>query len=819
MAISNLTAGVYIVKPESQKLFKDTAAGSYTSVFTKNREDEWQLALTQASQESKSAQASYEAQLEAYTKRLKDIDDSIEKIQTKRVDAATHIAEQRLKRDKAESDFAIKKAETMSLSGAAGSSGWSTSNGGSGSGSGRSSGKVDANYAYWKGREDPNTSKAELKALAAAAISQADDTSGGRFAMKAIKADQESIDSGASVPAERAKEAATGVASDEEARKNLKIAPGAAIPDQAAYDAEIKRLADLHAIPQASGPSVGSTGTVGSWDKQSRRDSWKNPSEQVLKYPSLVEYTGQTSAQLDTESEKELAAIDAELARLQGLSGTVPVPQLDAARGDLITRARELMHGRFGSTLLTERSPFMQRNALDTLVHSDPAFLEQLLKKYREGGGGTGGNDAGAIDIIESGKFGDRERSRMVRGLSDGVEAMHQDSSSKSEAPSLDDILVGRSTTKDSELIRNLQGIPTAPGVSQSGAFGDKKQLYPLPFALSVDGHPLSDSSYNGNIGSKQDGDINVLGESVPARRSLGDILLNGYRSYPEITPSQKDEAIAQFEEKARGTQARVFPSSEGRDQPRSVNGTSFGPAINTPYNPSGWSPGLQHESLGVDPDLAALGINAPWRGRTELSPNVILPRNYPPDNMVERTTAHPYIAPSADISLGEKQFGSDQSAVQTSTPLSVKETRFGQYEPVASKQLITTSPASEKANALVSAVGKKGDYDVASKALGAPVLKNPPKEKSKSTYLVNRLEEAYILAGKPSQLDRKTKSGAGKVAKDIYSGNLSKNLPFSRTWDEITITFAGDDAAMKSAHEAALALDILATKSKEAKE
>ena len=79
----------------------------------------------------------------------------------------------------------------------------------------------------------------------------------------------------------------------------------------------------------------------------------------------------------------------------------------------------------------------------------------------------------------------------------------------------------------------------------------------------------------------------------------------------------------------------------------------------------------------------------------------------------------------------------------------------------------------------------------------------------TKEGYLINRLEGAYLLAKKADKLSRLSASGPGKVAYDLYRANKSKGIPFSRTYEEITLTFAGDGPAMEKAHETALALDI----------
>ena len=117
-----------------------------------------------------------------------------------------------------------------------------------------------------------------------------------------------------------------------------------------------------------------------------------------------------------------------------------------------------------------------------------------------------------------------------------------------------------------------------------------------------------------------------------------------------------------------------------------------------------------------------------------------------------------------------------------------------------------------ESAGRFATSVKKAEDVRIATKAgIGGEVMGvkqgGPP---SKVTYLQNRIETALELKAKPDKLSRLTASGAGKVANDLYRANASKGIPFQRTWEEITMTFNGNEDAMKKAHEIAIALDMI---------
>lgn len=117
-----------------------------------------------------------------------------------------------------------------------------------------------------------------------------------------------------------------------------------------------------------------------------------------------------------------------------------------------------------------------------------------------------------------------------------------------------------------------------------------------------------------------------------------------------------------------------------------------------------------------------------------------------------------------------------------------------------------------EAADRFATSVEKADAARVASKSSLTPEILGVKKggPPSKVTYLQNRIETALDLKTKPSKLERLTASGSGKVARDLYRANAAKGIPFQRTWEEITMTFNGNEDAMKKAHEIALALDMM---------
>lgn len=99
--------------------------------------------------------------------------------------------------------------------------------------------------------------------------------------------------------------------------------------------------------------------------------------------------------------------------------------------------------------------------------------------------------------------------------------------------------------------------------------------------------------------------------------------------------------------------------------------------------------------------------------------------------------------------------------------------------------------------------------------------IPNPKKDTgpSKITYYTNRIAEGTTLAAQPDKLARLAASGPGKVARDMFQANSKMGVSFEKTYEELTLTFAGQPEQMKTAHNVALALDIASRNAKTPKE
>lgn len=85
MAISQVGKGVFLVKPDKFKRYQDTAAGKYTSIFTKSRMDQWELSLKEAERQAGVKEFEYKARMELYRDRLRQQERELADLQKLRI--------------------------------------------------------------------------------------------------------------------------------------------------------------------------------------------------------------------------------------------------------------------------------------------------------------------------------------------------------------------------------------------------------------------------------------------------------------------------------------------------------------------------------------------------------------------------------------------------------------------------------------------------------------------------------------------------------------------------------------------------------------
>lgn len=130
---------------------------------------------------------------------------------------------------------------------------------------------------------------------------------------------------------------------------------------------------------------------------------------------------------------------------------------------------------------------------------------------------------------------------------------------------------------------------------------------------------------------------------------------------------------------------------------------------------------------------------------------------------------------------------------------------------PAAASVSPAAAAAKAGAKALAPGIVESGIVDLAKRheADLAPPVRIPPKAPSPLTYYKDRIDESTQLAGKKDKLARLTASGAGKVAADMYRANMAAGQPFQKTYEELTLAYAGDPDGMRTVHNVAIALDM----------
>jgi hypothetical protein len=179
MAISQVAKGVYIISPNQVKKYRDSAAGEYTSVFTKERANQWEMSQKQALLELELGSKQYAEEMKTYRDRLdaldarrKELEGLKVRVAEGRLDAkdAAQISAMREagSRQKTAADFEAKKAEVITMT--PGSTTTTTSTGGGRAGKGPTLGSVSTDAeaeleaALAESAGDPATAAAAVKA-------------------------------------------------------------------------------------------------------------------------------------------------------------------------------------------------------------------------------------------------------------------------------------------------------------------------------------------------------------------------------------------------------------------------------------------------------------------------------------------------------------------------------------------------------------------------------------------------------------------------------------------------------------------------------
>jgi len=764
MPVSEISKGVFIIAPRELPKYKDTAAGGYTSVFTKQRADQWEMAQKQALLNIELGTKRYAEEMKGYRDRLDALDARKKELESLKIrvadgrldaaDAAKISAlREETSRQRTAADFAAKKAAVGATSGG----GTSTTTGGGGRASDPSSisSKNDTELGMAKAEAPPSSPSA----FAGAVRSRLDDgrLSGGTAAESdAVKYNAVNE----MVEVELARQLASDpTKSYDEARADAisLVEPQLGTTDRDFFDAYERVEGKIDAADAGGGTPRVTTST--------RKVEFYKKYPNLGDVPAVVPVTAPTPTS-DTELQ---AAIDQRIKDLDTLQSGLARPSLGGT--DFITDSRDIMRGRFGGfSGAPEALPFQQRNAAAELVSNQAYGLSQI-EAYRDFLAQQRAEAATAGRLRESMAEGPATTSvEALRGapLLQAEQAAAQLELTRaagadllqSRRPSMFDGLVAPSTPQIPE--RAALDIPRKPALTEPPAVSS------VPIVSSPPVTPLTPPP--------------PVPEVIPVPQA--DIR-------PEAAALMTAAEIAEFK-------ARLQASADAAQMRRELaavdmGGSEINPAFRTPLAPP-----------PAPPRPALSTMSAPQQVAAPFDPQFAVPRTPapppPPLGVKEEgplVVASPAMAPStrdaaprgpADVSAAVRPAG----PLAGKLPYQIK----GETERFAR----STEMADDVRQATKSGLGTVGSQFGIKKG-GPPTAVG---------YFQNRAEVALELVDKRSKLDRLAFSGPGRLAKDIYMTNSADGKPFETTWQEIQLAFAGDTSKREVAHEVALALDMI---------
>jgi hypothetical protein len=857
MAISQVSKGVYVISPNQVKKYKDSAAGEYTSVFTKERAEQWQMAQKQALLELELGTKQFAEEMKTYRDRLDALDarrKELESLKVRvaegRLDAADASAIAAMReagdRQKTAADFAAKKAAVAPVT-----TGTTTTGGGGRRGAGPDKISADA-------QKEIDLSKAQVDPANAVGLVGNVETkiSGGRI--------------GAGKPEEADAARYRVVNESIDANTAALMSANPSMPYEDARDiAQSQVLGNLRSGGQSAAASAferidaAVETDIGTPAVTERKVEYYRkypglgplPEAPVVAAPSVAGAEGITGPEGLIAG--GIAAIEAERAKLA---------RPTMAGFDYITRAREVAAGRFGPTPAS--SAFGQRNALDALLRADPSMRTAIMESFSRASaaapqgvtgptatGATGATAAMApaapapapttergwesVGVLKP-NTGDAAADAAAYQAAKDAWSASQAQAAAGPAftmPPAEEIAIAPGQSAESLLAEAVDVGASArtPGLTPGGQSA-LQRLADTKFAEAE--RRMAEESRIGAEIAAAERPFQIPfeergGETVPFFRKPGGLA---------------DQRAMEEYARSRGTAVpAAAPPSPAPVTPQApVQSAAATTAITAPAVPE------------IRPEAAVLmtdaeredfkrrlqeaadqrALMAEIRGPSEAFRSATFERMTPPSELP--APVRPQMTPPAGVvgSLGDIRVPSGAVAPSTIS--------IGRYTPGPGPAPVTmVGPSTADAAPRSAAAAPEGFFDRPSRPLTANMAAKTairegeesaeatdaakrtmadikasgtveafrgPKTgpgQTKEGYLLNRLEGAYALAKKADKLSRISASGPGKVAYDLYVANRAKGIPFSRTYEEITMTFSGDMSAMEKAHETALALDI----------
>ncbi len=722
MPISQVSRGVYVVSPAQVPKYKDTAAGEYTSVFTKERAKQWELAQKQALMNIEVGAKRYEQEMLAYRSKLKALDDQLLANQRDASDVRAgvltaedraRIAAARAVQDEQKERARREELQARTSTFTKGGTSTSTSTGTGGGGGTRAP-------------SAPKVSDTDRQEIGGAIRESGGDP------MLAVEGVESRRTGGTLVGGSGALSDAQNVTLIESLVDSRVADSGV---DRATAKADILTELDdggkgyivdsvIRAEAPAATPTAGAGGGTRTTTSTRAGQGFYKPYAGLGELPELTpaEQDAIVKSMSPADRTPELEFLALQRAALEKQRAALGAPT--APGFDFITDARDIAAGRFGPT---QSSPaYRQRLATQGLLAAPEDVRAELLRQYRA-----------SLPVAPT-------------------------------AP--------------------VSAVPVPPAAAPPAA------------AAPTAAPPAAAPARFGESG---------MGESFPYER---EIVAAESRTQPPApptaappTPVEDPETRALRLKAQDAVRAREFAVKQAELQALMDKRASDRSLVS----------GMLSPLSGLSTDMPPVpAMTAPQQPRPQTLPQRTPPEQRPAPFIMPRVNTDRAaelallgVKPEGELTVPAGDKGEpDTSAARNTPPLSLPA-----RSPFPDSPRVQLEKA-ESAGRFATSVKKAEDVRIATKAgLGGEVMGvkqgGPP---NKVTYLQNRIETALELKAKPDKLSRLTASGAGKVANDLYRANAAKGIPFQRTWEEITMTFTGNEDAMKKAHEIAIALDML---------
>jgi len=717
MPVSEISKGVFIVAPRDLPKYKDTAAGEYTSVFTKQRANQWEMAQKQALMNMELGTKRYAEEMKTYRERLSALDDRQKELEGLKV----RVAEGQLKAEDAAAIVALRESgsrqRTLADNAAKQAAVGVTSAGGSSSTVGGGRKAPDPTAVGSTNETELGLAKAEAPPSAPSALATA----------VRARLNDGRLSAGTAAESDAVKYNAVNEMVEDETARQLTSNPSKSYDDARAdaisivepqlgttdrdfFDAYERIEGQIDAADTAAGTPRVTTST--------------RETKFFEKYPKLGGVPDAPDVPRPEVADRQpvIQDINEFINNLEMAKQGIDRPALGGT--DFITDSRDIMRGRFGGfSGAADALPYEQRNVVERLI-KDPAYGLSAIEGYR--------------DYLAKQRAEAATAARFRESMAEGP------------------------ANTSVEALRSTPGTPPPTSADIPVAPVSVAPVEPPPPAQSV---PEA-----------------VAEAPVALRPEAADLM----------TPVERAEFYERLRASADVRQLRKDMSAID------TGGTEINPDFQTPLTPP---PVLARPALST--------MSAPQQIAASFDPQFAVPRTPapppPPLGAKEEgplVVASPAMAPSTS-GAAPRGPADVSAAVRPAGPLAGKLPY--QIKDETERFAKSTEMADDVRKATKAGLGTVGSQFGIKKG-------GPP---STVGYFQNRAEVALELKDKRGKLDRIASSGAGKVAKDLWGQNSKLGKPFENTWQEIQMTFAGDQKSLETAHEVALAYDIIAKEDK----